>query len=108
MFGNSESWIRDVAPFLFYFLDVVYVFLRGIGVNDFAVKDCTTWCLVNSFKFSIPLHFSTLLGIDPPHFAIKAAAKHTHIPHYASVCIGVFTFCHESTHWMYSGVYNSA
>jgi hypothetical protein len=49
--------MRAVAPFLFYFLDVVYFFIRGIGVNDFAVKDCTICCLVNSFKFSIPLHF---------------------------------------------------
>jgi hypothetical protein len=74
MFGNPDYWIRTVVPFLFYFLDLVYFFIKGIGVNDFAVKDCTTCCLVNSFKFSIPLHFLTLLGIDPPHFAIKAAA----------------------------------
>jgi hypothetical protein len=47
MFENPESWIRAVAPFLFYFLDVVYFFIGGICVNDFAVKDCTTCCLVN-------------------------------------------------------------
>jgi hypothetical protein len=41
MFGNPESWIRAVAQF-FLFLDVVYFFIGGIGVNDFAVKDCTT------------------------------------------------------------------
>jgi hypothetical protein len=96
MFRNPESWIMAVAPFLFLFLDVVYFFIGGIGVNDFAVKDCTTCCLVNSFEVSIPLHFLTLLGIDPPHFAIKAADKHTtRIPHSTSVCIGVLTFCHE-------------
>jgi hypothetical protein len=39
MFGSPESWIRAVAPFLFLFLDVVYLFIGGIGVNDFAVKD---------------------------------------------------------------------
>jgi hypothetical protein len=108
MFGNPESWMRTVAPFLFYFLDVVYFFIAGIGVNDFAVKDCTTCCLVNSFKFSIPLHFLTLLGIDPPNFAIKAAAKHIRIPHSTSVCIGVLRFCHESIPWVYIGVYDSA
>jgi hypothetical protein len=100
--------MRAVAPFLFYFLDVVYFSIGGIGVNDFAVKDCTTCCLVNSFKFSIPLHFLTLLRIDPPHFAIKSAGNHTRIPYSTSVCIGVLTFCHESIPWMYSGVYASA
>jgi hypothetical protein len=107
MFGNPESWMRAVAPFSYFFY-VVYLLIGGIGVNDFAVKDCTTCCLVNSFKFSIPFNFMTLLGIDPPHFATKAAAKHTHIPHSTSVCIRVLTFCHESTLWMYIGVYDSA
>ena len=78
-------------------VDAVYLLIGRIGANDFPVNDCTTCCLVNSFKFSIPVHFLTLLGIDPPHFAIKAAAKHTRIPHSTSVCIGVLTFCHLST-----------
>jgi hypothetical protein len=71
MFGSPESWIRAVAPFLFYLLDVAYFFIGGIGVNDFAVKDCTTCCLVNSFKFSIPLHSLTLQGIDPHILQLK-------------------------------------